>query len=142
MPTPLKEIAHAVLLVNGAYALQHRDDTPGVAARGMYSLFGGALEDGESPEAGLRREIEEELGIPLPECRLLWQVERYSEFWRAVLRYWFFVADVTTVWPSHALREGQAAELFRYDELPAKMPALIREVLDRHHRARGNPGPL
>lgn len=61
-------------------------------------------------------------------------MDRRSEFWRKVLRYWFFVADVTPLWPSHVVREGQAARLFRFDELPrSRVPALILEVLERHH---------
>ena len=134
MPTPTKEIVHAVLLVNGAYVLQLRDDVPGIAARGMWALFGGSLEDGESPGDGLRREIAEELGILLPECRLLWQVDRHSEFWRTVVRYWFFVADVTPLWQFHVVKEGQAARLFLHEKLPEKgIPPLIQEVLARHH---------
>ena len=129
-----KEIAHAVLIVNGAYVLQLRDDIPGIAARGKWALFGGSLEDGETPEAGLRREISEELGLQLPEVRLFWQVDRHSEFWQRVVRYWFFVADVTAVWPSHVVREGRGASLFRYKELPGDAVApLIREILARHH---------
>jgi ADP-ribose pyrophosphatase YjhB (NUDIX family) len=104
MPTPRHQIAQAVLLVNRAYALQLRDDVPGIAARGMWALFGGALEEGESPEAALRREIFEELRIRVTDCRLLWQVHRYSEFWGAVLRYWFFFADVTPLWPLHVVK--------------------------------------
>ncbi len=129
-----KEIAHAVLIVNGAYVLQLRDDIPGIAARGKWALFGGSLEDGETPEAGLRREISEELGIQLPEVRLFWQVDRHSEFWQRVVRYWFFVTDVTAIWPAHVVREGRAAGLFRYKELPGDAVApLIREILARHH---------
>src|SRR5574337_633114 len=104
MPRPTKQIAHAVLLVSGAYALQLRDDIPGIAARGKYALFGGSLEDGESPETSVRREILEELAISLPECHLLWRVDRHSEFWRRVVRYWFFVADVTSLWSFHVVR--------------------------------------
>ena len=121
-----KEIAHAVLIVDGAYVLQLRDDIPGIPARGMWSLFGGALENGETPEAGLRREIAEELGIALPGCRPLWQVDRFSEFWGSVLRFWFLVADVTALWPSHVVREGRGARLFRFHELPAsEIPPII-----------------
>lgn len=135
-----KEIAHAVLLVNDAYVLQLRDDIPGIAARGMWALFGGSLEDGEPPEAGLRREITEELGIVLPGCRLFWQVDRHSEFWGRIVRYWFFVADVTALWPSHVLREGQAARLFRSDDLPETgLPPIIREVLARHRTGQADP---
>lgn len=134
MLNPTKEIAHAILLVGDTYVLQLRDDMPGIAARGKYSLFGGALEAGETPEAGLRREITEELEIQLGAARLFWMVDRHSEFWQQVVRYWFFVADVTAVWPSHVVREGQAAGLFRYEELPGDAVApLIGEVLVRHH---------
>src|SRR3972149_9019938 len=134
MPTRTRQIAHAVLLVNGTYVLQLRDDIPGIPARGMWSLFGGALEDGETPEAGLRREIAEELGIALPDCRPLWKVDRHSEFWGRVLRFWFFVADVTEIWPSHVVREGQGAWLFHFHELPTSgIPPIIREALERCH---------
>jgi len=142
MATPRPQIAQAVLLVNGAYALQLRDDVPGIAARGMWALFGGALEEGEAPEAALGREIYEELGIRLSEYRLLWQVDRYSEFWGTVLRYWFFVADVTALWPLHIVKEGQDGRLFTFDELPATgVHPLIREVLARH-RAEQKDRPL
>lgn len=140
MPAPTKQVAHAVLLVNGAYVLQLRDDVPGIAARGKWALFGGSLQDGEAPEVGLRREILEELGIMLPECRLFWQVDRHSDFWRQVVRYWFFVSDVTSIWPSHVVREGRAAGLFRYEELPGDAVApLIGEVLTRHDAMRRKP---
>lgn len=139
MEVPTKQIAHAVLLVNGAYVLQLRDDIPGIAARGMFALFGGSLEDGESPEDGLRREIAEELGIRVTDCQLLWRVDRCSDFWQQVVRYWFFVADVTAIWPSHVLMEGRAAHLFRFDDLPATgLPPLILEVLARHHAGQIN----
>lgn len=84
----------------------------------------------------------EELGIRLIECRLLWQVDRYSEFWGTVLHYWFFVTDVTTLWSLHVVKEGQAARLFSFDELPATgVHPLIREVLARH-RAERKDRPL
>ena len=141
MSTPRRQIAQAVLVVDGAYALQLRDDVPGIAARGMWALFGGALEQGESPEAALRREIFEELGVRLSEFHLLWQVDRYSDFWGALLRYWFFVADITPLWPLHVVNEGRAARLFTFDELPPTgVHPLIREVLARR-RAEQKEGP-
>ena len=65
-------------------------------------------------------------------------MDRHSEFWGSVLRFWFFVADVTSVWPAHVVGEGRAASLFRYEELPGDAVApLIREVLARHHALVG-----
>ena len=128
----MKEFAHAVILVRSAYGLQLRDNIPGIAYPGMWSLFGGALEPDEDPEQGLRREIMEELGIALGGCRLLWQIDRFSEFWRQPSRHWFFVVDATHAWPSHVLREGTAAGLFRFEELPREIVPLAREAIQRH----------
>jgi 8-oxo-dGTP pyrophosphatase MutT (NUDIX family) len=128
----MKEFAHAVILVRSAYGLQLRDNIPGIAYPGMWSLFGGALEPDEDPERGLRREIMEELGIALGGCRFLWQIDRFSEFWRQPSRHWFFVVDATHAWPSHVLREGKAAGLFRFEELPREIVPLAREAIQRH----------
>jgi 8-oxo-dGTP pyrophosphatase MutT (NUDIX family) len=136
---PHKEFAHAVILVSGAYVLQLRDDIPGIAYPGMWTLFGGALEPDEEPGHGLRREITEELGIMLNGCRLLWQVDRFSEFWRQPVRHWFFVADATDEWPSHVVREGKAAGLFRFEELPRQIVPLAREAIQHHSRSLGDP---
>jgi 8-oxo-dGTP pyrophosphatase MutT (NUDIX family) len=130
----MKEFAHAVIVVHGAYGLQLRDNIPGIAYPGMWTLFGGALEPNEDPEGGLRREIMEELGIALGPCRLLWQVDRFSEFWSELSRYWIFVVDATPEWPSHVLREGKAAGLFRFEELPRELVPLAREALQRDSR--------
>lgn len=135
MEPPRKQMVHGVLLVDGAYVLQLRDDVPGIASPGMWAFFGGALEEGEEPELGLRREIAEELSIEIDRCELLCHVDRRSDFWRQVVRYWFFVSDVTIQWPAHEVREGQGAGLFRFSDLPATgVPDLVREIVTRHHR--------
>jgi len=89
------QFAHALLMVNGMYVLQLRDDKPGIAAPGMWSLFGGRVEESEEPRTALVREIEEELCLRLEDCRLFWNVERYSAFAGAVAAYSFFEADIS-----------------------------------------------
>lgn len=129
--------AHAVLIVNGRYVLQHRDDKPGIAWPGAWSLFGGHLETGEDPLPGLTREIREELGLAVDGWRPFWTVTRFSDFARADSFYNFFEADVSEAWPRHTLMEGQRAAAFTFDELvPLRMPPLMREVLTRHHAER------
>jgi 8-oxo-dGTP pyrophosphatase MutT (NUDIX family) len=53
--------AALITLPDGRYVLQHRDDIAGIWYPGHWSLFGGALEADESPEAALRRELSEEI---------------------------------------------------------------------------------
>lgn len=47
----------------GRYLLQHRDDLPHIWFPGAWGLFGGAIEGAETPEAALRRELVEEIGV-------------------------------------------------------------------------------
>lgn len=55
--------AALLLLEDGRYVLQLRDDKPGIWYPGHWGCFGGAAEPGEPPLATLRRELAEELGI-------------------------------------------------------------------------------
>ena len=56
-------VAVAMLHRQGQWLLQLRDDIDGIISPGCWGLFGGHLESGESPEAGLRRELDEEIGL-------------------------------------------------------------------------------
>jgi 8-oxo-dGTP diphosphatase len=138
IPTTRPERAdsvHAILLVNDRYALQLRDDRPDIAAPGIWGLFGGLLQPGEAPDAGLARELQEELDIALEPGRLVWQLEGWSEFLEMPKRWWFFEVNGSEVWERHQLREGRAAGLFAYPEMvDLAMTPLTREVLGRHHR--------
>jgi 8-oxo-dGTP diphosphatase len=128
------QVAHALLLVDGAYVMQHRDDKPDIAWPGAWSLFGGTLCDGETPEAGLRREIGEELELSLGACRLIESVEHHSSFWRSVVRLWFFESDVTDRWAGHVVHEGQGARIFHFPEIPERrVPPHIYAAIRRHH---------
>jgi 8-oxo-dGTP diphosphatase len=127
----------ALLLVKGRYVMQLRDDKPGISEPGVWALFGGSVEEGESPDAALIREVGEELGIQLSDCRLLGTFEHYNEFAAVRAQYWLFEADITHLWGQHRLMEGQAVELFTFVELQELcMPPLIREVLARHQSVR------
>lgn len=60
------EIATALLFdKNGRLLCYLRDDKPSIPFPNHWDLFGGYVEDGESPEQALVREIKEELDIDL-----------------------------------------------------------------------------
>ena len=123
----------AVLLVDGRYVMQLRDDKPGIAAPGVWGLFGGSVEVGEEPRVALLRELEEELCINLNDCHFLWSVEHRDQFAATPVGYWLFEADITELWGQHRLTEGQAVQHFAFEELFAlAVPPLIREALQRH----------
>ena len=69
-----------VLLVDpsGAVLLQHRDEHA-AASPNVWSLPGGHLEPGETPQEAARRELLEETGLTADELHSLWSGPRPSE---------------------------------------------------------------
>lgn len=63
--TPANAVA-AILIIDGRYLLQLRDDIPGIFFPAHWGCFGGGVDAGETPEMAIVREIREELGISLP----------------------------------------------------------------------------
>lgn len=125
---------HAILKVGNRFVLQLRDDKPGISAPGMWSLFGGLLEKGETPEEALTREIEEELTIELTEYRHLWSFRRKSVHFGMDIDFTFYVSDISEQWSDCDLREGQAMQQFDFHELgDLNMPAIPRDVIGRYH---------
>ena len=61
--SPQIQSTHAVLMLSGDYLLQLRDNKPNIAAPGQWSLFGGMLQNTETPLQAIKREIFEELRI-------------------------------------------------------------------------------
>jgi 8-oxo-dGTP pyrophosphatase MutT (NUDIX family) len=55
------EVAIAILLYQGKFLLQLRDNLPEIAYPGCWGLFGGHLEPGETPLTALKRELLEEI---------------------------------------------------------------------------------
>jgi 8-oxo-dGTP pyrophosphatase MutT (NUDIX family) len=130
--TPRHESVAAILVVGARYALQHRDDRPGIAEPGRWSLFGGSVRLGERPRRAIRRELLEELHLRLDNLSELWRVRYYSTFRGAIARVIVFDADVTNDWDRHRLGEGQRVALFDVDHLPSDTVPLAQALLERH----------
>lgn len=126
-------IVLAVLTVGGGYALQLRDDVPTVASPGHWALFGGSVNDGETPAAAIRREIREELGLDVAGWRPLWRIRYFVPFWGTDVSHAIFAADVTHAWSDHRLGEGQATGVFPIDALPRPMEPIVAALLERYH---------
>lgn len=66
MTTPKIEVAIALLIREGQFLLQLRDNIPTIVYPGHWAFFGGHIEPGETPEAGVWREVKEEIGYVPP----------------------------------------------------------------------------
>ena len=117
-----RHVAAALLVTpDGRYLMQHRDDVPHIMLPGHWACFGGAIETGESPEAAMRRELEEEIEFRARE------VEAFTEM--LVLlpldpprrdRMSFFVVPILAADLDRlVLHEGQGKALFTPEALAA-----------------------
>ncbi|MFK0229914.1 NUDIX domain-containing protein [Streptomyces sp. NPDC090303] len=68
-PLPLAGASALILNTAGEYLLHLRDDVPGITNPGTWSLLGGHLDDGESTDEAVVRELAEEAGLVLPSLR-------------------------------------------------------------------------
>lgn len=126
MISPLLVVAAALVDADGRVLLQQRP--PGKAMAGLWEFPGGKVEEEETPEAALIRELEEELGIrthasclapasfasePLGERHLLLLLY--------VCRKWQGVAE-----PRHAtsLRWVRPSQMYALDMPPADLPLI------------------
>jgi 8-oxo-dGTP pyrophosphatase MutT (NUDIX family) len=133
----LPAVAVAVLVAGGCYVLQHRDEDPGIAWAGHWGLFGGGIEPGEAPEVAVVRELEEELALRVPTCRLFWSSDEHRDGHGRRRTIFVFEADITAAWGTHRLGEGQGVGLFHADRLPSPIVPMARAMIERHWRALG-----
>ncbi len=123
-------VTAAIIRRNGRILLTRRPDT--VRHGGMWEFPGGKLHDGESPQAGLAREIEEELGLKVA-VGGIFEIAYHRYDWGPVLILAFDCAAGDDRSPQNiAVAEHRwvlAQELSRYDILPADRP--IVEKLQR-----------
>lgn len=106
-----------IVVEDGRYLMQLRDDKPGIFYPAHWGLFGGAVEPGESPEEALVREIEEELGF---------QPRQFSYFTRLDLDYGCI---------------GDAVRYRLYYEIPISAGDLPRMVLGEGDRMAAFAAP-
>lgn len=106
---------------DGRYLMQHRDRSPGARFPDWWCCFGGGIEEGESAEAAMRRELREEIGYEARSLQLFTELSVWLPFAAPYLeRILYFAVPIRATDVARLRqREGAAMALRRPAELAA-----------------------
>ena len=105
------DVAVAILIENGRVLIARRK--PGASQAGMWEFPGGKVRPGETPEACLRREIQEELGLDIAVGKFLGEsIHAYADQCIRLLAYFARIEAGAPVLNDHA-----QVEWVRFDAL-------------------------
>ena len=108
----MPEVAVALIQLDDRLLLQLRDFAAHIADPGQWGFFGGHLRRGETPEAGLRRELREELSWEPDELHPLGSFDTHDG-----KRIIGFKAGLQTSTDELRLGEGQEMAAFTIQDL-------------------------
>jgi 8-oxo-dGTP pyrophosphatase MutT (NUDIX family) len=137
-------VAAILLLEDGRYVLQLRDETDGIFYPGHWGCFGGAVDLGEAPAEALRRELKEELEF---EARAFEEFTRFDfDFSRLgqkrVFRIYYEVPVTASAYSSMVLHEGAEVRAFTGTEIleePRVTPYDAFAIFLHYRRLRFRP---
>lgn len=114
----MKEIAAIILENNkGEFLLALRDNKSWIPFPNHWDLIGGHVEDGETPEEALVREVKEELDIDLKEYTFWKRYECLTGDAYENTKY-IYTGKINIPIEEVTLLEGQRPQYFTRDEIP------------------------
>jgi 8-oxo-dGTP pyrophosphatase MutT (NUDIX family) len=114
---PADAAAAVIVLDDGRYLLQLRDQKPGIFYPGHWGLFGGAIDANETPEMALHRELREEIGLEVDEARPLTELSFTFGRHGRIQRYFYEVPIRAEILPKLRLREGAEMRAFAASDI-------------------------
>jgi 8-oxo-dGTP diphosphatase len=126
----MKQIA-AIIFENdrGELLLYLRDDKPGIPFPLHWDLIGGHVEEGETPEEALVREVKEELDFDLKEYRFFRKYECLEGDAYPNVKY-IYSGKINIPIEEITLFEGDHARYFTRDEIPnIKFANMLKEIV-------------
>lgn len=126
----MKQIA-AIIFENdkGEFLLYLRDNKPGIPFPDHWDLIGGHVEEGETPEEALVREVKEELNIDLKEYNFYKVFECLTGDAYENIKY-IYSAKINIPIEEVTLLEGVRAQYFTKEEIPnVKFANILKDVV-------------
>jgi 8-oxo-dGTP pyrophosphatase MutT (NUDIX family) len=125
-----RRAAMLLIVTDGGLLMHHRDDKPGIANPGCWAGFGGAVEDGETVEEALLREVLEETGlVPKDPIFLTDAVDREGD--GRLVSLFYVMGDYRP--EDIDLREGAGVAIQAIADLPSlKVTPFVRRAIESH----------
>lgn len=126
----MKKIA-AIILENdkGEFLLALRDNKPGIPFPNHWDLIGGHVEEGETPEEALVREVKEELNIDLKEYAFYKKYECLTGDAYENIKF-IYTGKINIPIEEVTLLEGVRPQYFRREEIPdVKFANIIKTIV-------------
>jgi 8-oxo-dGTP diphosphatase len=126
----MKEIA-AIILENdkGEFLLYLRENKPDIPFPDYWDLIGGHVEEGETPEEALVREVKEELDIDLKEFAFYKKFECLTGDAYENIKY-IYTGKINLPIEEITLLEGVRAQYFSREEIPfVKFANILKSIV-------------
>ncbi len=126
----MKRIA-AIILENDKreILLYLRDNKTGIPFPQHWDLIGGHVEEGETPDEALVREVKEELDIELKEYRFFKEYECLEGDAYPNIKY-IYSGKINIPIEEITLLEGDRPQFFRYEEIPGvKFANMLKRIV-------------
>jgi 8-oxo-dGTP pyrophosphatase MutT (NUDIX family) len=130
MTYPARKAAMLLIVTDGGLLMHLRDDKQGIPNPGCWAGFGGAVEEGETIEQALHREVLEETGLEISDATFLTAEIDHEGDGREVSLFYvtggYRPEDID-------LREGAGVAVHHLADLPGlKMSPFVRRAILSH----------